>query len=210
MRGAMDGHVGSAEGLGLFVSQSHWHLSPLSLQLWKSDDFGQTWIMIQEHVKSFSWYVLCAPSSCLPSFLTFYTVCCPVGTKNPGPRACPSPAPLTCTEGRVTSDSHPHWHPRVLPILPTPSPCSCCLVLQAQPFLCTCRGVEPYDKPSTVYIERHEPSGASTIIRSTDFFQSRENKDIILEDVEDFQLRDKYMFATKSVVSYGHESWGHT
>lgn len=24
-------------------------------QLWKSDDFGQTWIMIQEHVKSFSW-----------------------------------------------------------------------------------------------------------------------------------------------------------
>lgn len=33
------------------------HLSPLSLQLWKSDDFGQTWIMIQEHVKSFSWYV---------------------------------------------------------------------------------------------------------------------------------------------------------
>ncbi|XP_065553451.1 sortilin-related receptor isoform X3 [Lathamus discolor] len=84
-------------------------------QLWKSDDFGQTWIMIQEHVKSFSW------------------------------------------------------------------------------------GVEPYDKPNTVYIERHEPSGASTVIRSTDFFQSRENKEIILEDVEDFQLRDKYMFATKSV-----------
>jgi len=24
-------------------------------QLWKSDDFGQTWILIQEHVKSFSW-----------------------------------------------------------------------------------------------------------------------------------------------------------
>ncbi|XP_051668172.1 sortilin-related receptor isoform X3 [Manacus candei] len=88
-------------------------------QLWKSDDFGQTWIMIQEHVKSFSW------------------------------------------------------------------------------------GVEPYDKPSTVYIERHEPSGASTVIRSTDFFQSRENKEIILEDVEDFQLRDKYMFATKSVHLLG-------
>lgn len=30
-------------------------LSFWSLQLWKSDDFGQTWIMIQEHVKSFSW-----------------------------------------------------------------------------------------------------------------------------------------------------------
>ncbi|KAM9255799.1 sortilin-related receptor isoform 2-T2 [Cariama cristata] len=88
-------------------------------QLWKSDDFGQTWIMIQEHVKSFSW------------------------------------------------------------------------------------GVEPYDKPNTVYVERHEPSGSSTVIRSTDFFQSRENKEIILEDVEDFQLRDKYMFATKSVHLLG-------
>lgn len=30
-------------------------LSLWSFQLWKSDDFGQTWIMIQEHVKSFSW-----------------------------------------------------------------------------------------------------------------------------------------------------------
>ncbi|XP_040471960.1 sortilin-related receptor isoform X4 [Falco naumanni] len=88
-------------------------------QLWKSDDFGQTWIMIQEHVKSFSW------------------------------------------------------------------------------------GVEPYDKPNTVYVERHEPSGASTVIRSTDFFQSRENKEIILEGVEDFQLRDQYMFATKSVHLQG-------
>lgn len=102
--------------------------------------------------------------------------------------------------GRVTSDTHtvtqgrypfppPHLlapaaffpHPTTLPVLP--------------------RGVEPYDKPTTVYIERHEPSGSSTVIRSTDFFQSRENKEIILEDVEDFQLRDKYMFATKSVVS---------
>lgn len=63
------------------------------------------------------------------------------------------------------------------------------------------RGVEPYDKPNTVYIERHEPSGTSTVIRSTDFFQSRENKEVILEDVDDFQLRDKYLFATKAVVS---------
>ena len=51
-----------------------------------------------------------------------------------------------------------------------------------------------------MYVERHEPSGASTVIRSTDFFQTRENKDIILEDVEDFQLRERYLFATKSVV----------
>lgn len=76
-----------------------------------------------------------------------------------------------------------------------------CRVNATTTFFVLLRGVEPYDKPNTVYVERHEPSGASTVIRSTDFFQSRENKEIILEDVEDFQLRDKYMFATKSVVS---------
>nr|XP_020038653.1 sortilin-related receptor-like [Castor canadensis] len=90
-------------------------------QLWKSDDFGQTWIMIQEHVKSFSW------------------------------------------------------------------------------------GIDPYDKPNTIYIERHEPSGYSTVFRSTDFFQSRENQEVILEEVRDFQLRDKYMFATKVVHLLGSQ-----
>ncbi|KAM5310926.1 sortilin-related receptor isoform 1-T6 [Glossophaga mutica] len=90
-------------------------------QLWKSDDFGQTWIVIQEHVKSFSW------------------------------------------------------------------------------------GIDPYDKPNTVYIERHEPSGYSTIFRSTDFFQSRENQEVVLEEVRDFQLRDKYMFATKVVHLLGSQ-----
>uniref|UniRef100_A0A452SQB1 Sortilin-related receptor n=1 Tax=Ursus americanus TaxID=9643 RepID=A0A452SQB1_URSAM len=88
-------------------------------QLWKSDDFGQTWILIQEHVKSFSW------------------------------------------------------------------------------------GIDPYDKPNTIYVERHEPSGYSTVFRSTDFFQSLENQEVILEEVKDFQLRDKYMFATKVVHLWG-------
>lgn len=54
--------------------------------------------------------------------------------------------------------------------------------------------------PKTVYIERHEPTGTSSVLRSTDFFQTRENKEVLLEEVEDFQLRDKYLFATKSVV----------
>lgn len=99
----MDGHIGFLGGLGLFVSQSHWHLSPLLLQLWKSDDFGQTWIMIQEHVKSFSWYVLCTPSPCLLSLLTSCTVCCPVKIKNLDARVCssPAPAPLTLHCGDV-------------------------------------------------------------------------------------------------------------
>ncbi|XP_069750812.1 sortilin-related receptor isoform X2 [Narcine bancroftii] len=87
-------------------------------QLWKSDDFGQTWILIQEHVKSFFW------------------------------------------------------------------------------------GVEPHDSSTTIYVERHEPIGSSSIIKSTDLFQS-ENHEILLEGVDDFQLQGKYMFATKKVHLLG-------
>lgn len=69
------------------------------------------------------------------------------------------------------------------------------------PLISSLRGIDPYDKPNTIYVERHEPSGYSTVFRSTDFFQSLENQEVILEEVRDFQLRDKYMFATKVVVS---------
>ncbi|XP_068110700.1 sortilin-related receptor [Hyperolius riggenbachi] len=88
-------------------------------QLWKSEDFGQTWIMIQEHVKSFYW------------------------------------------------------------------------------------GVAPLDKPNAVYVERHEPRGTSIVLCSADFFQSRDNSEIIIENVDGFQLRDKYMFATKTMHLLG-------
>ncbi|XP_075046529.1 sortilin-related receptor [Mixophyes fleayi] len=87
-------------------------------QLWKSEDFGQTWIMIQEHVKSFYW------------------------------------------------------------------------------------GIAPLDKPNTVYVERHEPRGTSTVLRSTDYFQSRDTE-IIIEEVDGFQLREHYMFATKTMHLLG-------
>ncbi|XP_077396383.1 sortilin-related receptor [Festucalex cinctus] len=81
-------------------------------QLWKSDDFGETWVLIQEHVKTYFW------------------------------------------------------------------------------------GVEPYDPPTTVLVQRHEPQGVSIILSSTDFFQSEQNRKVILEQVDSFQLREKYMFAT--------------
>ncbi|XP_075695287.1 sortilin-related receptor [Rhinoderma darwinii] len=88
-------------------------------QLWKSEDFGQTWIMIQEHVKSFYW------------------------------------------------------------------------------------GFSPLDKPNTVYVERHEPRGTSTVLRSIDYFQSRDNAELIIENVDGFQLRENYMFATKTMHLLG-------
>ncbi|RVE64659.1 hypothetical protein OJAV_G00128190 [Oryzias javanicus] len=91
-------------------------------QLWKSDDFGETWVLIQEHVKAYFW------------------------------------------------------------------------------------GVEPYDPPTTVLVQRHEPQGVSTVLNSTDFFQSEQNRSVILEQVDSFQLRDKYMFATTTRKLFGsHE-----
>ncbi|KAG2470136.1 SORL protein, partial [Polypterus senegalus] len=92
--------------------------SHVNKQLWKSDDFGRTWVMIHEHVKSYFW------------------------------------------------------------------------------------GVEPYDKPTTVFVERHEPTGSSIVLSSTDFFQTEENRNLIIEKANDFQLRGKYMFATKTVEYY--------
>ncbi|MBN3300436.1 SORL protein, partial [Amia calva] len=91
-------------------------------QLWKSDDFGETWILIQEHVKSYFW------------------------------------------------------------------------------------GIDPYDPPTTVFVQRHEPLGSSSVLSSTDFFQSEQNRQLILDRVDNFQLREKYMFATRTVSLLGsHE-----
>lgn len=86
--------------LGLFVSQSHRHLSPLLLQLWKSDDFGQTWIMIQEHVKSFSWYVLHpAPACSHCSPLALFAAC---ENQRSGYQGVFQPSP--CTAGMWQGD----------------------------------------------------------------------------------------------------------
>lgn len=61
--------------------------------------------------------------------------------------------------------------------------------------------MEPYDIPKMLFVQRHEPQGVSSILSSTDFFQSEENRHVILEHVDNFQLRDKYMFATTTRVS---------
>lgn len=99
-------------------SVSPWHLSPLSLQLWKSDDFGQTWIMIQEHVKSFSWYVswLCVPpSSCnLPTFLGVPRSIqpCPSTQRQPGHRLSSSLATAAPSSRAAPSPPDPDPHLR--------------------------------------------------------------------------------------------------
>lgn len=70
------------------------------------------------------------------------------------------------------------------------------------PFLLP-RGVEPYDPPTTVLVQRSEPQGVSTVLSSTDFFQSKRNRKVILEQVDSFQLRDKYLFATTTTPVRG-------
>lgn len=72
--------------------------------------------------------------------------------------------------------------------------------LSSRSLLPHLRGVEPYDPPTTVLVQRSEPQGVSTILSSTDFFQSERNRRVILEQVDSFQLREKYMFATTTRV----------
>lgn len=60
--------------------------------------------------------------------------------------------------------------------------------------------MEPYDPPTTVLVQRSEPQGVSTVLSSTDFFQSKRNRRLILDQVDSFQLRDKYLFATTTRV----------
>ena len=57
------------------------------------------------------------------------------------------------------------------------------------------RGVEGIDKPDTLFAERIEPTGLSTVLKSEDYFDWME--DIVLSGVVDFELRDEFMFATK-------------
>lgn len=63
--------------------------------------------------------------------------------------------------------------------------------------------MEPYDPPTTVLVQRSEPQGVSTVLSSTDFFQSQRNRRVILERADSFQLRDRYLFATTTQVRGG-------
>lgn len=81
------------------------------------------------------------------------------------------------------------------------------LFLSSHSHLPHLRGVEPYDPTTTVLVQRHEPQGVSTILSSTDFFQSERNRRVILEQVDSFQLREKYMFATTTRVRVLEHVW---
>uniref|UniRef100_A0ABM0M9V2 Sortilin-related receptor-like n=1 Tax=Saccoglossus kowalevskii TaxID=10224 RepID=A0ABM0M9V2_SACKO len=90
--------------------------------LWKSEDFGESWVKIQDNVKSFWW------------------------------------------------------------------------------------GVEP-DPATRLYIERQEPGQTSTVLYSDDYFSSQRTESILLQGIEDFEVRDEYLFATRKRMIEGQADY---
>ncbi|XP_020710796.1 sortilin-related receptor isoform X2 [Athalia rosae] len=52
-------------------------------------------------------------------------------------------------------------------------------------------------QPKALLVERNEPSGVNTVLSSTALFQTPRNFTVVISNVEDFQVRGDYMFATK-------------
>ncbi|XP_038062779.1 sortilin-related receptor-like isoform X2 [Patiria miniata] len=59
-------------------------------------------------------------------------------------------------------------------------------------------GVPGVDRPDTLYIERREPTGLSTILMSEHYFDFDWETQVIIGNVLDFEVRDEYMFATQT------------
>ncbi|XP_046548454.1 sortilin-related receptor-like [Haliotis rubra] len=67
-------------------------------------------------------------------------------------------------------------------------------------------GVAPYELPSTIYVEEERPHGLEMldiVYKSTDLFRTSANKVTVISDVKDFEVRGKYLFATKKVRLLG-------
>uniref|UniRef100_A0A646QCG5 Sortilin-related receptor n=1 Tax=Hemiscolopendra marginata TaxID=943146 RepID=A0A646QCG5_9MYRI len=67
-------------------------------------------------------------------------------------------------------------------------------------------GVKGLDAANDIFIERLEPSGLSNILKSPDFFKNDFNTRLLISEVKDFQVQDKYIFATKQVRLLGSHS----
>ncbi|KAK7105788.1 sortilin-related receptor-like isoform X2 [Littorina saxatilis] len=63
-------------------------------------------------------------------------------------------------------------------------------------------GVRPYDAENTVYIEEKRPSGGGQVLRSSHYFVSGQYENVV-DGVEDFEVKEEYMFATKKQRLFG-------
>ena len=77
-------------------------------------------------------------------------------------------------------------------------------------------GVEAVDTVvgvNSVFVQRLEPTGLTTVLSSTDFFSNELNTKMWLNNVEEFEISGKYMFATRKLKLIGshtpksHESY---
>lgn len=57
------------------------------------------------------------------------------------------------------------------------------------------RGVEPWDRTDTIYVERLEADGTSSVSKSDDFLTL--NRQEVITGIKDFEVRDDYLFATQ-------------
>ncbi|XP_035222728.1 sortilin-related receptor-like, partial [Stegodyphus dumicola] len=58
-------------------------------------------------------------------------------------------------------------------------------------------GVNSVDPENTIFVERIEPRNYTTLLSSTDFFKSRNHTKVLITNIKDFEVRDKYLFVTR-------------
>lgn len=69
--------------------------------------------------------------------------------------------------------------------------------------------------PPVLFIQREEPSGMSVIISSDSLFLDPKDTQVLMSNVDEFQIKDDYMFASRknsnvsSILYYksGYELW---
>ncbi|CAG2103255.1 unnamed protein product [Medioppia subpectinata] len=70
-------------------------------------------------------------------------------------------------------------------------------------------GVDTNTNVNTIFVQRHEPNGLTSVLSSTDFFTNELNTKQWLTNVKEFEISGKYLFATRSLKLIGaHRSPG--
>ena len=62
------------------------------------------------------------------------------------------------------------------------------------------RGVEPWDKPDVIYVEREEPGAEHTTILKSEHYFRYDYDEVVFEMAQDFEVQENYMFATRKVI----------
>ncbi|XP_054168279.1 sortilin-related receptor-like [Oppia nitens] len=64
-------------------------------------------------------------------------------------------------------------------------------------------GIDTEANGKTIFVQRHEPNGLTSILSSSDFFANEMNTKIWLNNVDEFEISGKYMFATRRLKLLG-------